>query len=149
MTRIRTGDWILIADGEKALFLVNDGDEDFPDFNVVRIEAQENPPTREHGTDSPGRFNDGPSVQRSAVGETDWHSFEKERFAHEVSGILYRQAHRGEFNRLVLVAAPKVLGTLRAEMHKEVADCVIAEVPKTLTNHPLDKVEQLLVAEVA
>lgn len=149
MTRIRTGDWILVADGEKALFLVNDGDEDFPDFNVVRIEAQENPPTREQGTDTPGRFNDGPSVQRSAVGETDWHRFEKERFAQEISDILYRQAHRGEFARLVVVASPRVLGTLRSGMHKEVVERITAEVPKTLTNHPLDKVEGLLKEELA
>ncbi len=67
MTRIRTGDRIVLADGEKALFLVNDGDEDFPNFNVVRKEIQDNPPTREQGTDSPGRFNDGPQVQRSAA----------------------------------------------------------------------------------
>lgn len=149
MTRIRTGDWILVADGEKALFLVNDGDEDFPDFNVVRIEEQENPPTHEQGTDTPGRFNDGPQVQRSATNETDWHRFEKERFAHEVSGILYRQAHRGEFARLVVVAGPRILGALRSDMHKEVVERIVAEVPKTLTNHPLDKVEELLKAELA
>ena len=149
MTRIRTGDWIVLADGEKALFLVNDGDEEFPNFNVVRKETQPNPPTREQGTDSPGRFNDGPSVQRSAVDETDWHRFEKDRFAHDLSEILYSAAHRGEFQRLVLVAAPKVLGTLRAEMHEAVASRITAEVPKTLTNHPLDEVETLLVGEIA
>ncbi len=49
----------------------------------------------------------------------------------------------------MLVASPKILGTLRAEMHKEVADRIVAEVPKTLTNHPLDKVEKMLVGELA
>lgn len=149
MTQVRTGDWVLLADGEKALFLVNDGDEQDLNLNVVRLEEQENPPTHEQGTDSPGRYNDGPSVQRSAVNETDWHSFEKERFAHEVSEILYRQAHRGEFSRLVVVAAPQVLGTLRKDMHKEVTERIVAEVPKTLTNHPLDRVETLLRDELA
>lgn len=149
MTRIRTGDWVVLADGEKALFLVNDGDEDFPNFNVVRTETQFNPPTREQGTDSPGRYNDGPSVQRSAVSETDWHRFEKERFAKDLSEILYSAAHRGEYKRLVIVAAPQVLGTLRSELHQEVTSCVTAEVPKTLTNHPLDRVEELLKEEIA
>jgi protein required for attachment to host cells len=149
MTRIRTGDWIVIADGEKALFLVNDGDEDFPNFNVIRKEKQRNPPTREQGTDTPGRFNDGPSVQRSAVNETDWHRFEKDRFARDLSEILYSAAHRGEFQRLVVAASPKVLGTLRSELHEEVAGRITVEVPKTLTNHPLDEVEALLIKEVA
>ncbi|WP_172294376.1 host attachment family protein [Pseudoruegeria sp. HB172150] len=146
---VRTGTWVLIADGEKALFLRNDGDEDYLNLNVVRHEEQEDPPSREQGTDRPGRMPDTGVGQRSSLDETDWHRLAKDRFADELADILYRQAHRGDFERIVLVAAPQVLGELRDKMHKEVVARVVDEIPKTLTNHPLDKVEALIHAEFA
>ncbi|TGS34727.1 Host attachment protein, partial [bacterium M00.F.Ca.ET.180.01.1.1] len=64
---LKHGIWVLVADGEKALLLKNAGDTKFPNLEVVQVMEQENPPTREQGSDSPGRYNDGPSVHRSAV----------------------------------------------------------------------------------
>lgn len=148
MTRIRTGTWVLIADGEKALFLRNDGDEQDLDLNVVRREEQDNPPDREQSANRPGRMPDTGTQQRSAMDDTDWHQLAKERFADDLADILYKSAHRGAFDHIVLTASPKVLGELRDKMHKEVADRVILEIPKTLTNHPLDKVEQLIAEEL-
>lgn len=148
MTRIRTGTWVLIADGEKALFLRNDGDEQDLDLNVVRHEEQDNPPDREQSANRPGRMPDTGVQQRSAMDDTDWHQLAKDRFADELADILYKSAHRGDFDHIVLTASPRVLGELRGKMHKEVADRVIMEIPKTLTNHPLDKVEKLIAEEL-
>ena len=138
--------WVLVADGEKGLILRNEGDKDYPNLEVVREMHEENPPTREQGTDRPGRFNDGPSVHRSAVADTDWHRIAKERFAEEIAARLYKMAHRGDFEKIVLVAPPLVLGELRKQLHKEVEQRVTAEVPKTLTNHPVYEIEQILMA---
>ncbi|WP_224814847.1 host attachment protein [Hasllibacter sp. MH4015] len=138
------GTWVLVADGEKALFLRNDGDADAPNLIVVREEEQENPPTHEQGTHKPGRFNDGPSVHRSAVADTDWHWLEKERFAADMADILYKMAHKGRFDRLIVAAAPKILGELRKEMHQEVTGKIVAEVDKTLTNHPIDEIAKIV-----
>ena len=55
-------------------------------------------------------------------------------------------AHRGDFERIVLVAPPVVLGEMRQKLHKEVTDKVSVEVPKTLTGHPVDQIEQILLA---
>jgi protein required for attachment to host cells len=55
-------------------------------------------------------------------------------------------AHRGDFKEIVLVAPPLVLGEMRKKLHKEVGDRVVAEIAKTLTNHPIDEVEALLKA---
>ncbi len=139
------GTWVLVADGEKALFLRNDGDADTPNLTVVREEEQENPPTREQGTQKPGRFNDGPSVHRSAVGDTDWHWLEKERFASDLADILYKLAYTGRFERLIIAAAPKILGELRKELHIEVTSKVVAETDMTLTNHPIDEIARRVV----
>ena len=103
---LKHGIWVMVADGEKALFLRNAGDNKFPNLEVVQEMKQDNPATREQGTDSPGRYNDGPSVHRSAVEDTDWHRIGKERFAEEITARLYKLAHSGEFNEIVLVAPP-------------------------------------------
>ncbi|QFT59437.1 Protein required for attachment to host cells [Sulfitobacter sp. THAF37] len=149
MTKLTNGTWVLIADGEKALFLVNQTDGEDPYLEVFREEEQENPPNREQAANRRGRFNDGPSVHRSAVQDTDWHQLAKDRFASDLADILYRKAHQGAFDRLVVVAPPNTLGELRNEVHKEVADKIVAEVPKTLTNHPIDEIEKLVAQEIA
>ncbi|UDL88320.1 host attachment family protein [Mesorhizobium sp. PAMC28654] len=143
---LKHGVWVMVADGEKALFLKNMGDNTYPNLQVVHEMKQDNPATREQGTDSPGRYNDGPSVHRSAVEETDWHRIGKERFAEEIAGRLYKLAHKGVFDQIVLVAPPLVLGAMRKKLHKEVTDKVTAEIPKTLTNHAIFDIETLLQA---
>lgn len=148
MTKIKTGTWVLIADGEKALILENVGDDMDFNFDVVRKDTQPNPPTSEQGADAPGRFNDGPSVHRSSVETTDWHQLSKDRFAADLSDMLYKRAHANDFRDIVLVAPPKTLGALRQEMHSEVSDKVVAEIPKTMTNIPVDEIEKLLAAEL-
>lgn len=144
MARLTKDTWVVIADGEKALFLRNITDAADPNLEVIRKKMQDNPPTRNQGTDAPGRGHDGGPGHRSAFDDTDWHQLAKGRFARELAELLYRRAHAGSFERLVLVAAPQVLGELRLALHKEVAQRVIAEIPKTLTNHALDDVETIL-----
>ncbi|WP_306050905.1 host attachment family protein [Oceaniradius stylonematis] len=141
--------WLVVADGEKALFLRNEGDEKFPNLAVFREQQQENPANRDQGADAPGRFNDGgpgtgSAPHRSAVAETDWHRLQKDRFAAELADILYKQAHKGRFEELVLVAAPGVLGQMRKELHQEVAGRIVGEVDKDLTNHPVGEIEKLV-----
>ena len=140
------GIWIVVADGEKALLLRNDGDARFPDLKVVREMEQDNPATHEQGTERPGRHSDGPSPHNSAYQETDWHRLNKEHFAREITDLLYRMAHRGAFEHLVIVAPPQVLGEMRKQRHQEVATKVVAEIDKTLTNHSVFEIEKLLQA---
>jgi len=141
--KLKHGLWVIVADGEKALFLRNQGDNKFPNLEVVHAMEQENPATREQGTDKPGRYSEG---TRSAIEETDWHRLGKERFAVDIADRLYKLAHRGEFDAVVLIAPPRVLGEMRQKLHKEVGDKVQAEIPKTLTNHTISEIENVLQA---
>ena len=143
---LKSGLWLMVADGEKALFLKNEGDTTYPNFEVVREIGQSNPPTREQGSDRPGRFNDGPSAHRSAVADTDWHRVGKMRFADEIAERLYTMAHRGDFKEILLIAPPLVLGELRKKLHQEVTEKVVGEIPKTLTNHAVFDIEKILLA---
>lgn len=143
---LKHGLWVVVADGEKALFLRNKGDAKFPDFKVMREIAQANPATRDQGTERPGRHSDGPSVHNSAYEETDWHRLNKERFAIEIADLLYKWAHASKFDEIVIVAPPQVLGEMRRQLHGEVRSKVIAEVSKTLTNHSMAEIEEVLKA---
>lgn len=143
--KIDSGAWILVADGEKYLLLCNVGNREKIALRVMRHKAQENPPTREQGTDRPGRLDDaGPG--RSAVEETDWHRLAKERFTSDLAERLRLWALEGQFNSLVLIADPRTLGVMRPLLHKEVTSRLAAEIDKDLTGMPLPEIETALAA---
>ena len=148
MSTLTHGTWVLIADGEKALFLENKTDAEDPYLDVWREEEQDNPPNREQAANRRGRVGQSANHGKSAYEDTDWHELAKERFADELADILYKYAHKGKFDRIVLVASPKILGELRDKLHQEVANRVVAEVDKTLTNHPVDEIEKILKSEL-
>lgn len=144
MNGIANGTWVLIADGERALFTRNVTDEQNPHLVIIRVEEQDNPPTRNQSESAPGRRNDGPGTGRSAMEETDWHQLAKDRFAADLADMLYKRAHRGRYDHLVIVAPPRTLGELRDKMHSEVRSRVVGEIPKDLTNHPLAEIEKIV-----
>lgn len=135
---------VLVSDGRRALFLRNKGTPKSPELVLERGLEGENPPTREQGTDRPGRKHGTDGNNRSAVDQTDWHQQAEERFAAAVAETLYQMEHAHEFDELVVVAPPKMLGDLRAKLHEEVAACVVAEVPKDLTTHSVPEISRLL-----
>lgn len=149
MTELAHGVWVLVADGEKAMFLENVTDGQDPFLRVVRLESQDNPQHGDQVSDRPGRMPDTGHGQRSAMDDPDWHLLAKDRFASELSDILYRLAARKAYEKLVLVAPPKTLGALRDGLHKEVRARIVAEVDKDMTNHPVNKIEALLKADLA
>lgn len=148
MTELTHAAWVLIADGEKALFLRNVTDGADPYLDVIRKEEQDNPKDIDQSANRPGRMADTGHGQRSALDDTDWHELAKERFASDLADMLYKQAHKGAFDAIVLVAPPETLGELRANLHQEVTNKVIGEVPKTLTNHPVDEIEKIVKKEL-
>jgi protein required for attachment to host cells len=138
---------VLVGGGRKALFLRNKGGAGHPDLFTERVMEQSNPPTREQGTDRPGRFNGPDGVSKSAVENTDWHRQAEERFATDVAAVLYKKAHEHEFVHLIIVAPPRTLGTMRGAFRKEVVQKITAEVPKDLTTHALRDIARLLTLE--
>ncbi|MTH79919.1 host attachment family protein [Paracoccus aestuariivivens] len=146
---LKNGTWVLIADGDKALFLINEGDTENPDLQVQREITQDNPPDREQSANRPGRQQQSVGSARSAYEDTDWHELAKERFADHLAEFLYEKAHGAAFEQILLIAAPEVLSELRKKMHKEVSDRVVREIPKVLTNHPLPEIENLIRAQLS
>jgi len=148
MAKLDQGTWVVVADSEKALFLRNLTDQQDPNFEVTDVEEQDNPSDIEQSANRPGRMHDGGPGHKSAMDDTDWHELAKDRFAKDLSDMLYEEAHKGAFDKLVLVASPQVLGVLREDMHQEVTNKIIADIPKTLTNHPVEEIEKIVKAEL-
>ena len=135
---------IVVADGKRALFLHNDGDEIYPNLHTARVLEQENPATHEQGSDRPGRSSDSAEGHRSTFEETDWHRLEEERFLGRVAQLLREGVNAGRYEKIVLVAPPAALGILRKAMDRQVSSRIIAEVGKDLTNQPVPDIEQAL-----
>lgn len=137
---------IVVCDGKKALFLRNEGDEEYPNLKVDRVaEAAETGRTGELGTDKPGRTQNvaGPT---SAMETTDWHARAERHFAEETARAVAALHDRDNKRKIVLVAPPKTLAALRETLGDTVQPSVLAEIDKDLTHHPVHEIERLLTA---
>jgi len=124
---------VVLADGRRARLLRNTGTPRNISFETELELEQENPPTREQGTDRPGRYPGADGVSRGAVEQTDWHQLQEERFATRLAETLYQRVHSDGAGQIIVMATPKILGVLRASYHPEVAMRVMAEIPKDYT----------------
>lgn len=138
---------ILIADGEKFLFLRNQGDLQNPAL-IVEISG-EHPvqSTHEQGSDQPGRAFATTGSRRSAMEQTDFHQIGKDHFATEAAGLLNRLAQAGDFEELIVVAPPRTLAELRKHYDKAVSSRIVAEIDKDLTKHPTNEIAAILLRE--
>ncbi|MBR0785325.1 host attachment protein [Bradyrhizobium iriomotense] len=138
--------FVFVGDGRKALFLRNEGNPSHPDLKTENVFEDDNPPTREQGTDRPGRVNK-PTGERVAVENADWHNIEEHRFAHRVAGAMERLARERDVKAIVVVAPPRVLADLRNAFHADVKARVVGELSKNLTGLPVGEIARHLAAE--
>ena len=140
---LKNGDWVVVCDAGKYVVYENQGDTDRLDLRTVSFDEHENPPTREQGTDKPGRFA-GPNAQRATSEGTDWHAQEEERFIEALSEKVDSWAASDPARRFVLVADPRSMGTMR----KALKDQTSRQVEKMLTgdyaHSPVGVIEELI-----
>ena len=129
----KTITWILVADGARARIFQNGGPGKGLHPALPEEFRKAVPKTGEMGTDRPGRGHESATAARHAVETTDWHRFEKEKFAKEMAGILDQAGASGTYDRLILVAPPKTLGDLRNALSPITRKKVTGEIDKDLT----------------
>lgn len=145
--RITHGTWILVSDGRKALFIRQDGDHDLPNFSVQHmLQDDDNPRTAEQGSDRPGLTAPAGGAGGAAMEQTDWHDLSEKAFARSTLATLDRLSREIAVERLVVVAPPRTLAVLRADMPPALRKCVLGEIAKDYVNHPLPEIERLLTA---
>jgi protein required for attachment to host cells len=144
--RIRNLTWVVVCDGRKSLILENAGDVTL--LNLVTKEAMsaENPPTHAQGVERPGRVQQSANSMRSAVGQTDWHDEAERAFLRGVAARLDRAVAENETRAIVLVAPPRAMGMLRAELSPRVDKAVKGEIAKDYVKLPVSEIEKHLKA---
>lgn len=143
--KIDPGEWIVVADGAKALLLENVGDRKYPDLRTKEVFNQPDAMSRELGSDKPGRAFNSIGHGRSAVEQTDWHDQEEQRFLAGLAGRLDKAVLSGEARSLILVAPPRALGILRRALSTHVRHALRAEVDKDLVKLPVPEIVKHLV----
>jgi protein required for attachment to host cells len=130
-----------------ALFLRNAGNEKSLNLTAEQVLLDDNPPTREQGTDRPGcAFKRAQTHRRSGVATTDWHELEEHRFAQYVAAALEELVRERGIKRVIVAAPPKIPADLRQSFHADVRSRIIAEIDMDLTNHPVAEIERHLAA---
>jgi protein required for attachment to host cells len=129
--------WILIADGAKARVVEQDKESRRyrPAFEEAHFGTTAQ--SKEIASDRPGRSFDSAGEGRHAMEpSTDPQRYAKLSFARDLADRLTQAANRQEFDRLILVAAPRTLGDLRSVLPDSVKAKVVVEIDKDLTNTP-------------
>lgn len=132
-----TRTWFLIADGARARIMVNEGPGKGLRAAMDHEFAAPSAPSRDWGADKPGRAAGGPGGARhTKEPRIDLHEFAKERFAAEMASLIDAAAGDKAFDRLILVAPPRVLGNLRSALKNGARDRIAGELAKDLTHIP-------------
>jgi protein required for attachment to host cells len=135
--------WILIADGAQAKVFEHKG----PGKGLQIIEGlqfeQEPLQAREIMADRPGNSIGSQGARNSGGVEysSDPVAVRERRFVESVAEELEKHLQKGEFERLIVAAAPTALGDLRPAFSKNLRETIVAELPKDLTNIPTPKLE--------
>nr|WP_314072244.1 host attachment family protein [uncultured Roseococcus sp.] len=137
---------VLVCDGTKALLLRNEGDALSPRLATVSAIDNPQPPSRELGTDRPGRLRSSDGAARSATDEGDLHDQAETDFLVRVAAMLEEAVRGQEIKELVLVAPPRALGVLRGKLSAAVKEIVSEELAKDLTKLPVDQIAKHLLA---
>lgn len=138
----KTVTWVLIADGAQARILEHAGpgkglrQVEGLDWSIEPLQAQD------INSDKPGRSHT--SVGRSGVESKDPVAHRETEFVKSVADMLDRKVQHGDFDRLVIVAAPIALGDFRKAISPAVKKTVVAELNKDLTNLPTSQLDQHL-----
>ena len=135
---------MVVADGEKALILINDGEKFNPRLSVHKKFERSVDAEAEQLSDRPGRLSDGPSQHRSSVEQTDLHRAFKKQFAESMSVLLTHQATGNEIAELVIAAPSAILHTLKDALNPTAQSKLVGELDKDLTNHPVQQIQKLV-----
>jgi protein required for attachment to host cells len=126
--------WYVIADGGRARFVERDEQGAYrtvSSFVSTELKAS----SRDLGTERPGRVHESATTARHAIEpKTDPKEAAKEDFIRYVAEQV--QSAQENYDDLVLVAPPRVLGQLRETLAQSVADAVTRDLAKDLTKVP-------------
>lgn len=142
--KFRKGDWIVVCDGARALFLENAGDEKFPNFKTIEAREEPHESTHEAHGEGPGRVHESVGARRSAIEQETFRQHAETQFLERLGRDLEAMAQAGRFAKLHVVASPKSLGILRPTYGNALRKVLGEEVAKDYATMPVHEIERLL-----
>lgn len=137
--------WVVVADASKARIfsaksrngvLLETGD-------YLHVESRMK--GRDLKTDAPGRAFDSGGQGRHAMGkEQEVAEREAEIFARELCAEIDKAAQTSQFEKLYIIATPRFLGHLRAQMSAQAKNLIAGEVSKDLVSHDVPDIRKHL-----
>jgi len=145
---IPNGTHIMVLDGAKRVLYRNDGEAIEPDLVRIADTSHHSAETHDQGTERPGRRFESAGSSRGAYENSDYHQRDEDDFAVKSADILNALA-TDERHKLILVAAPRVLGVMRQHMTAETKRQLLAEIDKDYAGRSAHDVAEMLVQHVA
>jgi protein required for attachment to host cells len=134
--------WILVADGACARVFEHAGPgkgvAERPEFASQGARD----PARAYASDRPGRTKDRFGHGRHAMEMADSKSAQEAAFLDSVLAGLETALAASRFQRLVIVAAPRALGTLRKQLPANLDKVLYTTLDKDLTRSPVEAIEK-------
>lgn len=125
--------WIVVADSARArIFSTERRDEEWE-----LVESLEHPEGRAH---TPELVTEMPALERGELPK----EHETKVFARQLARRLEGALHRHEYQRLVLVAPPELMGHLRKALSLPVSAAVVDEITKDFSQLRQDDLEERL-----
>lgn len=141
---VPNGTLIMVVDGARSSLFRNTGPALAPELALVESSDDRSPSTAELGTDRPGRRFESMGTGRGAYEGPDYHQQEEDRFSRDAATHLNRLAANGD-HKLILVAAPKVLGAMRPHIEAATQHLLISEIAKDYAGRPARDVAEMLI----
>ncbi len=137
--------WVVVADGQKHLVLINCGEPDLPDLRVHLAETSQARLNAETGADRPGRV-EVHGGRRAAVEQTDWKTLSKASFGADLAASLNSEVASGGLRHFVLIADPRTLGVVRSHLTDMAMKRLLSEIPGDLNHQTIAQIEQRIMA---
>lgn len=141
---VPNGTLIMVLDGARSALFRNTGPALAPELELIESTDDPAPSTSELGTDRPGRRFESAGSSRGAYEASDYHQQAEDRFAGDAAAQLNRIAATGE-HKLILVADPRVLGTMRPHIAAATRHLLIGEITRDYAGRPACDVAELLI----
>ena len=133
--------WVVLADARNASVVVNSGQG--KGLAVLEDKAWSAKPAIGFSSEpGVGHSSAGPGI--SAVDQGDPQEYADQVFAKEIARDLEVSLARKDFDRLVMVSGPHMLGVMRKALTPPVRGVIVGEISKDLSNVPLDSLQRHL-----
>lgn len=132
---IPDGTHVAVVDGERFIWLRNKGDAAHPQLDLI-------------GTPDLDPTNRSQGKMRHSITTNQHGGNDLDEAAHVAAAAewLNHQVLTNKVENLIIVADKRSLGEIRRHYHGELEKRLLGEVGKALTNHPIEDIEQAIIA---